>query len=273
MKNIIRYLMVTIFFTMFYFFIKNILDNPPSYASDMLLNGLLGLKTVMEKPFWIFSLFFDITFIEEHSLSFGFILSLLISIPITLFFSEKEDDYDKFINTQRPYILTEYEYVEKDPKDNILPNKKIDKFLDKLGLLKRTNIEKETYYNISIYLPEDVRKIFSYQVKRIKRVDRVFSPDNKKEIYSFISFKSLFGFISIKRFFSNKTIKLSGGKNEFILATVIFKDNNYENLLVDVWVKNLKIDRIVFRSNEDFDPKAKYDYKYSSTKINLIVSE
>lgn len=271
MKNIIRYLMVTIFFTMLYFFTKNITDNPPDYASPMLLNGLLGLKTLMEKPFWVFSLFFDIEFISEHSFTFGFILSLLISIPIALIFSEKEDDYDKFINTQRPYILTEYEYIERDPKDNILPIKNVDKALDKLGLLKRTNIEKETYYNISIYLPEDVRKIFSYQVKRIKRVDRVFSNDNKKEIYSFISFRSIFGFSSIKNFFSNKTLKLAGGKNEFILATVIFKDNNYENLLVDVWVKNLKLNRLVFRSNEDFNKDVKYDYKYSSTKINLMV--
>lgn len=272
MKNIIRYLLTTLFITMLYFFTRSLTEDPPKYFSDTFISGLFLFKGLIEKPFWFFTLFVDMSFVEEHRAVFELLMGMLLSIPLTIFAADRVSQEDKDVESKRFYILTDYEYIEKEPKENIFPVNKYDKMLDKMGLLKRTNIEKEVFYNVSIYLPEDIKPAFYHQVKKIQRVDRVFLPSIKNEAYSFISFKSLLGSIKVKKMLPSKLIKDAGGKKEFILATVIFKDKNYDTLFVDLWVKNLKIDKLVFKSNKDFDFNKNYDFKYSSTKVNTAIN-
>lgn len=274
MNNIIKYIVVVILLMLSNYFVNNLIQENSSNMSEYLLSLLIFIKGVMVKPLFLFEIFFATDYIKENVFIFNFIMALIIALPITALIStKKENDYDKFLLTQRPYILTEYENMDREKKENVMPFTKNEKFLDKIGLLNKTKIEKEVYYNISIYLPDEIRKVFSYQVKKIKRADRFMMPNEKNEVFSYLSFNSLFGFSSLRSFFPQNLLEMNGNKNEFILATVIFKDKDHNNLFVDVWVKNLKLDRLVFKSNEPFDLNKDYDYTYSTIKINLIAKQ
>lgn len=273
MNNIIKYIMIAIFFIMLSYFTGSLVNDTPDFLSEGVISFLFLCKDIMDKPLVLFSFFFSEEFVNNNVFFFNIVIACVLAFPVTWAFSEKKNDYDEFVIKSRPYILTEYEYIDKAKKENVMPYHKKEKILDKLGLLKKTNIEKEVFYNISLHLPDEIRKVFSYQIKKAKRMDRFIMPDEPTEAYSFFSFKSIIGTGTLKNTFPQSLLKSNGVNNEFILATVLFKDREHNTLFVDVWVKNLRLDKIVFKSIDPIDLNKNYDYTYSVTKINIVADK
>lgn len=271
MKNVIKFIVITIILIAFSYFINELVNNTPEYLSERMINILFTLKSIIDFPLKLFSFVFSSDFVDDNHMIFCSIVAVLIALIITSMISdESNNDYDEFLKKRRPYILTEYEDSNKEKKENMLPFNKKEKCLDKLGLLKRTSIEKEIFYNVSIYLPDEIRKVFSYQVKKIQRTDRFKLEGEDNEVYAFFSFKSFFGINVLKNVFPQNMLEMNGNKNNFVLATVTFKDRDHNILFADVWVKNLKLEKIVFKSNSKIDPNFNYDFSLSGTKINII---
>lgn len=270
MKNVIKFIIIVVIFNISYFLINSLISKPPEFITEELISVLYFLRNTLEWPINIYSLFFSEEFISENVVVLNVVNFAIISLILTkLFYSEDVSDYDDFVKKQKPYILTEYETSNKDKKYNVMPFGKKEIMLDKLGLLKTLSIEREIYYNLSIYLPDEIRKSFSYQVKRIKRMDRFQLAEEPNQAYAFFGFKSILGFGKLKNAFPQWLLEANGNKNEFILATLIFKDVNHKAIFVDVWVKNLKLDKLVYKSNFPIDPNKDYDLSYSSIKVNV----
>lgn len=261
MHNIKKSILFVFVFGLFYYFLFKEIHNPSDFVSNETFASMTKIYKILSYPIDLWSLVINKQTMVDYSVIFHSTVPfawLIMTSP--LFLSFKGIKYSKSLKTTG--ILQEFEDELTAERKKFGPTDKKEVFLNKIGLLKLTSIEKMLFYRFSVLLPEEYQHIFKKQVKAMNRNHRFFLNDEKTiSVTSFDSYK--FFFFKNKNIVRFKSSKKIG--QEYVLISGMIKGQNNELIAVDLIVENRIIKRLRYDGEYALDnmtgPFEIYDIK------------
>lgn len=266
MNNIKKSILFVLVFGLFYYGLFKEIHNPSEFVSNETFASMNKVYKILSYPIDLWSLVINKQTMIDYSTFFHSTVPLAwLIMTCPLFLSFRGVRYNK--GSKALGILQEFEDELTAERTKFGPKNKVEVFLNKLGLLKLTSIEKMLFYRFSVLLPEDYQHIFRKQVKAMNRNHRFFLNQEKTisvtsfDAYKFFFFKNK----NVMRFKSNKKLG-----SEYLLVSGMIKGQNNELIAVDLIVENRIIKRLRYDGEYALD-KMTGPFEIYDIKVNALI--
>ncbi len=266
MHNIKKSILFIVVFGLFYYGLFKEIHNPSDFVSNETFASMTKVYKILSYPIDLWSLVINKQTMTDYSVLFHCtvpIVWLIMTSP--LFLSFKGMKYSKGMKSSG--ILQEFEDELTAERKKFGPKNKTEAFLNKLGLLRLTSIEKMLFYRFSVLLPDEYQHTFRKQVKQMNRNHRFFLNNEKTiSVTSFDSYKFFFfKNKNIIRFKSNKKLG-----SEYVLVSGMIKGQNNELIAVDLIVENRIIKRLRYDGEYALD-NMEGPFEIYDIKVNPLI--